>query len=228
MSNAGGLGLVGGGCGDRDWMRCELKRVKDETARLWGVGLITWAADRSLVESTLAHAPHAVRLSCGDPRPHAQRVKAAGCLLICQVQDLAGARLAREAGADLIVAQGTEAGGHGGTRSTLPLVPAVVDAVAPVPVVAAGGIAGGRGLAAALMLGAHGALAGTRFAASEEALSDAAAKRRIAAASGHLTERTRVFDIVRSCHWPEGYTGRALVNRSPSVGAAEKARSPAR
>jgi len=213
VSNAGGLGLVGGGYGDRDWMRCELKRVKDETTRPWGVGLITWSADRSLVEWTLAHEPHAVMLSFGDPRPHAKLVKAAGCRLICQVQDLDGARLALEAGADLVVAQGTEAGGHGGTRSTLPLVPAVVDAVAPVPVVAAGGIADGRGLAAALMLGAHGALVGTRFVASEEALADAAAKRRIAAASGDLTERTRVFDIVRSYHWPEGYTGRALVNR---------------
>jgi nitronate monooxygenase len=213
VSNAGGLGLVGGGYGDRDWMRRELNRVHAETTKCWGVGLITWSADRSLVEWTLAHRPHAFMLSFGDPRPHAQLIKAAGCKLICQVQDLAAARLAREAGADLIVAQGTEAGGHGGARATLPLVPAVVDAVAPTPVLAAGGIADGRGLAAALMLGAHGALIGTRFYASDEALGAEGAKQLITAASGDRTERTTVFDVVRCLKWPPSYTGRALSNR---------------
>ena len=128
------------------------------------------------------------------------------------MQDLAGARLAVAAGADVIVAQGTEAGGHGGQRSTLPLVPAVVDAVAPIPVVAAGGIADGRGLAAALMLGADGALIGTRFYASEEALGHDGAKQRIAAARGDETARTSVFDVVRGLAWPDSYTGRALRN----------------
>jgi nitronate monooxygenase len=95
----------------------------------------------------------------------------------------------------------------------LPLVPAVVDAVAPTPVVAAGGIADGRGLAAALMLGAHGALVGTRFYASPEALGKEAAKRRIVAAHGGDTARTRVFDIVRGYPWPRENCGRALRNR---------------
>src|SRR5207237_5537708 len=108
-------------------------------------------------------------LSFGDPRPLVHSIKTAGCKLICQVQTVDDARLARDAGADIIVAQGTEAGGHGGSRGTFPLVPAVVDAVAPIPVIAAGGIADGRGLAAALMLGAHGALIGTRFYATPEA-----------------------------------------------------------
>ena len=213
VSNAGGLGLVGGGYGDPAWLRTELSRVKEETTRHWGVGLITWSVDAGVVELVLGHQPHAVMLSFGDPRPHGAAVKAAGCKLICQVQDLPGAHLAAEAGADIIVAQGTEAGGHGGGRSTLPLVPAVVDAVASIPVVAAGGIADGRGLAAVLMLGAHGALIGTRFYASEEALGHGLAKQRIVAGHGDQTERTTVFDTVRDLAWPAPYTGRGLRNR---------------
>ena len=128
------------------------------------------------------------------------------------MQDLDEDRLAQQPGADIVVAQGTESGGPGGTRATLPLVPAVVDAVAPTPVLAAGGIADGRGLAAALALGAHGALIGTRFYASTEAQGRLSAKQRIVAAHGSETLRTRVFDIVRGYGWPRGYYGRALHN----------------
>lgn len=212
VSNAGGLGLVGGGYGDRAWLNRELDLVSQLTSRPWGVGLITWSCDRSIVDLVLAQRPHAVMLSFGDPRPHAAVIKAAGYRLICQVQDLAGARLAREAGADLIVAQGTEAGGHGGTCATLPLVPAVVDAVNLIPVLAAGGIADGRGLAAALALGAQGVLIGTRFYASDEALGSPRAKQSIVEGSADGTQRTTVFDIVRSLDWPAGTTGRALCN----------------
>ncbi len=212
VSNAGGLGLVGGGYGDRAWLNRELDLVRQFTSRPWGVGLITWSCDRSIVDLVLARRPHAVMLSFGDPRPHAAAIKATGCRLICQVQDLAGARLACAAGADLIVAQGTEAGGHGGGRATLPLVPAVLDAVTPIPVVAAGGIADGRGLAAALALGAQGVLIGTRFYASDEALGSPRAKQHIVEGSGDGTGRTTVFDIVRSLAWPAGTTGRALRN----------------
>ena len=213
VSNAGGLGLVGGGYGDPAWLRTELPRVKEATRLPWGVGLITWSIDRSVFELVLGYRPNAFMLSFGDPRPYAQAIKSAGCKLICQVQGLDEARLAQEAGADIIVAQGTEAGGHGGARATLPLVPAVVDAVAPTPVLAAGGIADGRGLAAALMLGAHGALIGTRFCASTEALGHDQAKQHIVAARGNQTARTRAFDIVRGYAWPPAYTGRALRNR---------------
>jgi nitronate monooxygenase len=213
VSNAGALGLVGGGYGDPAWLRIELARVKQETRQPWGVGLITWSVDHSVVDLALDYRPHAVMLSFGDPTPYAARIKAAKCKLICQVQDLAGARVAQEAGADVIVAQGTEAGGHGGARATLPLVPAVVDYVAPTPVVAAGGIADGRGLAAALMLGAEGALIGTRFYASAEALAPDRAKQRIIEAHGDQTARTRVFDIVRKLEWPAANSGRALRNR---------------
>jgi len=213
VSNAGGLGLVGGGYGDREWLARELALVDDAATRAWGVGLITWSIRPGILELALSHRPRALMLSFGDPRPHASAIKAAGCTLVCQVQGVAEARLAQEAGADFIVAQGTEAGGHGGSRSTFPLVPAIVDLVAPTPVLAAGGIMDGRGVAAALMLGAHGALMGTRFLASDEALGRDAAKRRLVEASGGDTARTRVFDVVRGYGWPEGYTGRALSNR---------------
>ena len=187
--------------------------MTEEARGPWGVGLITWSIAQSVLELALEFGPHAFMLSFGDPRPYAPAIKSAGCKLICQVQDVEQARVAREAGADIIVAEGTEAGGHSGTRATLPLVPAVVDAVAPTPVVAAGGIADGRGLAAALMLGAHGALIGTRFYASTEALGRDGAKQRIVAGRGEETARTRAFDIVRRYAWPERFAGRALRNR---------------
>lgn len=212
VSNAGGLGMVGGGYGDPAWLERELALVADGTDRPWGAGLITWSADPAALDLILSRKPAAVMLSFGDPRALGERIRAAGSKLICQVQDLDGAHLAVQAGADLIVAQGTEAGGHGGARATLPLVPAVVDAVAPIPVVAAGGIADGRGLAASLMLGAEGVLLGTRFYASLEALGHERAKQRIVDANGDQTLRTSVFDIVRGYHWPTGHTGRAVRN----------------
>lgn len=217
VSNAGGLGLIGGGYGDAAWLSAEGARVKAATTGPWGIGLITWSIRPAVLELALSLRPAAFMLSFGDPVPYAATIKAAGCKLICQVQDLEQACRAHSAGADIIVAEGTEAGGHGGIRATLPLVPAVVDAVAPVPVIAAGGIADGRGLAAALMLGAHGVLMGTRFYASEEALGVEAAKRRIVAASAGDTVRTPVFDIVRGYPWPREYHGRALRNRFVDV-----------
>jgi nitronate monooxygenase len=213
VSNAGGLGLVGGGYGDRQWLARELELAKAQATRPWGVGLITWSIGPGILDLALAQRPDAFMLSFGDPRPHASAIKSSGCKLICQVQGIDEARLATLAGADFIVAQGTEAGGHGGSRGTLPLVPAIVDFVAPTPVIAAGGIVDGRGLAAALMLGAHGALMGTRFYASTESLGRDAAKQRIIDAHGGETARTRIFDIVRDYPWPAPYTGRALRNR---------------
>jgi nitronate monooxygenase len=213
VSNAGGLGLVGGGYGELSWLRTELGTASSATRRPWGAGLIAWHAPPEALEAILTHQPRVVMLSFGDALPFAARIKAAGALLMVQVHDVEAARAARDAGADLIVAQGAEAGGHGATAGTLPLVPAVVDAVAPTPVIAAGGIADGRGLAAALALGAEGALIGTAFCASDEALLHPRAKERLVAATGAETVRTRVFDIVRGYDWPAPYTGRALRNR---------------
>lgn len=212
VSSAGALGMVGGGYGDADWVDRELSLLRPLTRRPWGIGFITWSLQRRVLLAALEHEPAAVMLSFGDPKPFVRLIKDAGCKLLCQVQDLSGARRARRVGADVIVAQGTEAGGHAGSRGTLALVPAVVDEVSPVPVVAAGGIADGRGLAAALMLGAQGALLGTRFYASAEALGHARAKARIVAACGDDTERTHVFDTVRRLAWPRAFAGRALGN----------------
>ncbi|HMA87371.1 MAG TPA: nitronate monooxygenase [Burkholderiales bacterium] len=213
VSEAGGLGMIGGGYGDLQWLRRELEAVAAATRAPWGVGLITWSATREAVDLALSFAPRAFFFSFGDAAPYADAIKAHGCALVCQVQDLRGAREAKALGADFIVAQGGEAGGHGATRATLPLVPAVVDAVDPVPVLAAGGIGDGRGLAAALALGACGAVIGTRYCATPEALMDPQAVRRLVEGEGDRTQRTRVFDIARGYDWPERYTGRALRNR---------------
>lgn len=212
VSNAGGLGLVGGGYGEAAWLHRELDLVRKLTRKPWGVGLITWSIAPGILDLVLAYQPQAVLLSFGDPRPHSEKIRASGAALICQVQSLADARIAQEAGADFIVAQGSEAGGHGSYRSSLPLTPALVDAVAPSPVLVAGGISDGRGLAAALMLGAEGALIGTRFYASPQALGLAAAKQQLVEREGGDTVRTQVFDIVRGYDWPAPYTGRALRN----------------
>ena len=129
------------------------------------------------------------------------------------MQTLEQAKQAASLGADVIIAQGRDAGGHSGmTRGTIGLVPAVVDAVGSIPVVAAGGIADGRGLAAALSLGAAGVSMGTRFTATAESLWDQAMKEKAVASDGDQTAQTRVFDIVRGAPWPAIYPGRALRN----------------
>lgn len=212
VSHAGGLGLIGSGYADSDTIKRELAAAGN--ARV-GVGFIQWALDDKpeALDVALAANPPAVMLSFGDPSRHAGAIKAAGSRLICQVQSLAGARQAAEAGADIIIAQGRDSGGHSGTvRGTMGLVPAVVDAVAPIPVVAAGGIADGRGLAAALALGASGVLMGTRFTASQESLWQDALKQGAVDASGDNTEQTRVFDLVRGAKWPAHFPGRVVKN----------------
>jgi nitronate monooxygenase len=212
VSQAGGLGLLGGGYGDGDWIDREWARAGN--ARI-GCGFITWSLAKKpeLLDRALAHQPVALMLSFGDPRPFAPKIKAAGARLICQVQTLTQAREAIEAGADVIVAQGTEAGGHGMSEPLFTLLPQVVDAWPRASVVAAGGIADGRGLAAALLLGAEGVLMGTRFYASQEADGHPEAKRRIVAAEGGQTVRSIVFDLTRGMRWPPAYTGRLLRNR---------------
>src|SRR5205085_11890857 len=143
---------------DPAWLARELDRVR-ESAMPFGVGFITWsmARDPGLLESALAAKPKAVMLSFADPAPFVARIHRAGAAVMCQVQTLAMARDAVAAGADVLVAQGTEGGGHGATRGTMTLVPEIVDALgARVPVLAAAGIADGRGLAAALTPGAAG------------------------------------------------------------------------
>jgi nitronate monooxygenase len=212
VSNGGGLGLLGGGPGDRDWLARELPILAGGTDMPWGVGFQSWAADVGTVERALQYNPVAVMLSFGDPRALAEPVRRAGKALILQVTDLEEARQAVDLGADVIVAQGTEGGGHGARRgrSTLPFVPVVVDLAAPVPVLAAGGIADGRGVAAALALGAAGALIGTRFQATAEALVDPEISKAIIEGRGEDTVRSTVLDIARGSRWPSKYPGRTL------------------
>jgi nitronate monooxygenase len=212
VSNGGGLGLLGGGNGDLGWLARELPIVAEGTSKPWGVGLQSWAIDVGTVEWVLQHDPAAVMLSFGDPSPFIQAIRRTSATLILQVTGLEEARQAVSLGADVIVAQGIEAGGHSARRgrSTLPFVPAVVDLAAPVPVLAAGGIADGRGLAAALALGAEGALIGTRFQATGEALADPAAKKAIVEGCGENTEHSRVLDIARGSRWPSKYPARTL------------------
>ena len=213
VSRAGGLGLIGAGYGDADWIRREFQRA--EGTRV-GIGFITWSLDKQpeLLDLALASKPCAVMLSFGDPRPYAAKIHESGAKLICQVQSLAIARQALQAEPDVLVAQGTEAGGHGGERSLFALLPAVKDLAPEIPVLAAGGIADRRGYEAAIALGAAGVLVGTRFSATDEALTAPQARQRIVEANGDSTVRTTVFDIVRGYDrgWG-GITARALRNR---------------
>jgi nitronate monooxygenase len=216
VSAAGGLGMIGGGYGEKDWLSSQFALAGG--ARV-GCGFITWSLARQpgLLDLALEHRPVAVMLSFGDPAAFAEPITSAGAWLLCQIQDRAQAERALAAGADVLVAQGSEAGGHGyGPRSTLALVPEIADLVAArggqVPVVAAGGIADGRGLAAALALGAAGVLLGSRFYAAAEALSAAEARARVVAATGDDTCRTTVYDQVRGHPWPPGHTMNVLDN----------------
>ena len=212
VSNGGGLGLVGAGREDPGWLDRELEIVASGTDKPWGVGFQCWATDLATIERALARHPRAVMLSFGDSRPLLALIRSAGAALIVQVTDLDEARRAIDAGADVIVAQGTEAGGHGGRRSTLPFVPIVVDLAAPTPVLAAGGIADGRGIAAALALGAAGALLGTRFLVAFEALVSPPVTKAIIEGAGEDTYRSRVSDIARGAPWPSRYPARTLRN----------------
>lgn len=211
VSAAGGFGIIGGGYGNEAWLKRELDAAG--AARV-GVGFITWSMAKNprLLELALERKPPAIMLSFGDVRPHVDKIKRAGALMICQVQTVEQARDAVAHGADALVAQGAEGGGHGISRGTFALVPAVADAAPAVPLAAAGGVADGRGLAAALMLGADGVLVGTRFYATQEAMGPLAAKERIVAASGDKTIRGILFDIARRNVWPAPYTGRVLRN----------------
>ena len=215
-TSGGGLGLIGGGYGDSDWLQRQFALA--EGTRV-GCGFITWSLARKpeLLDQTLERQPATIMLSFGDLQPFADRIHAAGIPLIAQVQTLDQARQALDAGAEILVAQGGEAGGHGMTvRSTFTLVPDVVDLAArhspETLVLAAGGVVDGRGLAAALTLGADGALVGTRFWASPEALVSPRAQQRALRASGDDTYRTRVYDVVRRLDWPPQYNERTLSN----------------
>nr|WP_268968537.1 nitronate monooxygenase [Palleronia pontilimi] len=207
VSRAGGLGLVGGGYGDADWLDAQMALADAPV----GIGFITWALNADTLAQSLAHGPRALMLSFGDPMPFAPAIRDAGVPLICQVQTVAHAARALDAGAAALVAQGGEAGGHGASRGTFSLVAEIVDlAAGRVPVVAAGGIADGRGLAAALMLGASGAMLGSRFWAAREALVADGLVDAALSATGDATVKGALPDAARGLAWPDGYAIRTL------------------
>jgi nitronate monooxygenase len=212
VSGAGGLGMIGGGYADPAWLAVELGQAGG--ARV-GVGFITFAlAERpEALRLALEVGVPAIQLSFGDPRPYGDEIHARGALLVCQVQSTEDVNQAVAAGADVIVAQGRDAGGHGRPdRGTMGLIPSTVDRVAPIPVVAAGGMSDGRGLAAAVMLGAAGIAMGTRFLASSEARSNESEAAALLATGTEDTARTGIFDIVRGPSWPDGHDARAVRN----------------
>lgn len=212
VSGAGAFGQVGGGYCDLQMIRREMDLA--DGARV-GVGLITFALEQNpqTLDLVLEYAPPSVQLSFGDPRPWADRIHEAGALLICGVQAPDEVSAAIDAGADVLIAQGRDAGGHGRPDiGTMALIPSVVDRAGDIPVVAAGGIADGRGLAAALVLGAQGITMGTRFLASREAISNPVEAAKLVALGTFDTVRTDVYDVVRGPAWPSGHDGRVYRN----------------
>ncbi len=215
VSEGGGLGMIGGtSFGGVEWVREQVRRARSSTTKPFGVGFITHVPGTGeLIRAALDEGVRVVAYSFGDPSLHVQVAHDAGATVICQVRTLDDARRAADAGVDVITAQGTEAGGHTGTISTFPLVPAVVDEVAPIPVIAAGGIGDGRGIAAALVLGAEGVWLGTVFLATPEAGVPAHYKQRVIDAGTDDTILTTVFDVAAGMPWPAGVAGRAIRNR---------------
>ena len=215
VARAGGLGLIGGGYGDPAWLEDQFDAAGDQRV---GVGFITWSLRKSpsLLTDALKHRPAAVMLSFGDPRPFVDAIRAAGAVMICQCQNMEHVQDAVDVGAEVVVAQGAEAGGHGALRGTLSFVPEAAEFLAKhasdTLLLAAGGIADGRGLAAALVLGADGVLVGTRLWASKEALVKQPHHDAILESDGDGTLRTRVADIARQIPWPKGYTARIRRN----------------
>lgn len=215
VTRAGGLGMIGGGYGDAGWLDTQLQAAGNTRV---GCGFITWSLAKQpyLLGRVLAHQPAALMLSFGDPQPFALEIAAAGVPLICQCQSLDHVRQGLDAGATIIVAQGSEAGGHGHRRGTFPFVPEVADLLArespDTLLLAAGGIADGRGLAAALMLGADGVLVGTRFWASREALVHERHHAAAVAATGDQTVRSSLPDIARRLDWPKPFDIRVADN----------------
>lgn len=216
VSNAGGLGIIGGGYGDADWLEQQFAAAGN--ARV-GCGFITWsmAKNPKLLDQVLARRPAALMLSFGEIEPHASRIKAQNVPLICQVQGMRYLREAVDAGAEIIVAEGCEAGGHSGHRGVFTLVPEAADYLAKhspdTVLVAAGGVGDGRGLAAALTLGADGVLVGTRLMASQESEAPEGFRQAIIRADGDSTMKSTSVDIARKRYWPNSeFVGRVLKN----------------
>ncbi|WP_448615207.1 NAD(P)H-dependent flavin oxidoreductase [Modestobacter sp. URMC 112] len=213
VSLGGGLGMIGVGSATEPGWIAEQARLPQESDASFGIGLMAWVlADRpELLAATIAAGPVLVSVSFGDPGPSVGPLHDAGIAVATAVNTRADVDRALEAGVDLLVAQGTEAGGHTGQRATLPLLQEVL-AVTDRPVLAAGGVATGAGLAAVLVAGAAGGWVGTPLLACPEGLNSPAAQQRVRAASGDRTVLTRAFDVAEGIPWPARWPGRALAN----------------
>ncbi|MGE2718128.1 NAD(P)H-dependent flavin oxidoreductase [Mycolicibacterium celeriflavum] len=214
VSRAGGLGMIGmGSSATAGALTAELPHVSG-LASPFGIGLVHWVmeAQPDLFDVALAARPALLAVSFGDDWSWVRRAHDAGVPVAAQVADVTGARNAADAGVDVIVARGAEGGGHGEARiGTLPLLAEVLDAV-KVPVLAAGGIASGRGLAAVLAAGASGAWVGTAFTTCREAATSAAARDVLLSAEGNQTVTTRAFDVAFGYPWPATLPERVLRN----------------
>jgi enoyl-[acyl-carrier protein] reductase II len=197
VSEVGGLGSIGSVFESAESVERQIARVRELTERPFAVNHVVPLLDEEAFEATLEAKPAVVSLALGDPGNLVERVHAVGAKVVHQVHTVGQARRVAELGVDAIIAQGSEAGGQGMPLGvgTMALIPQVVDAVVSLPVLVAGGVADGRGLAAALVLGAQGANVGTRFLASEEASADESWKRAILA--------TESEDVVRFEVWKE-------------------------
>jgi nitronate monooxygenase len=217
VSAAGGLGLFGGiHPGGPEWVREQIRFVRSRAKAPWGVGFITWMIPNleANFQTCLDERVPVIAFSFGDPTQYMARAKTAGAKVLCQVQTIESARVALDAGADVLVAQGNEAGGHTGQLSTLPFLAQVLDIAGKTPVIASGGIGNSRALAAVLAAGAEGAWIGTPLLATHEAVEVADTyKKCIVESDGQDTVFTRVFDIMYNQRWPDGIAGRARVNR---------------
>jgi NAD(P)H-dependent flavin oxidoreductase YrpB (nitropropane dioxygenase family) len=199
VGNAGGLGILQAQLAPPDRFRDEIRRVRELTDRPFAVNLILHFPAKEAVDLCLEERVPILSFFWGDPTPYVKRAHESGMKVLHQVGSVADAQRAAEANVDVIIAQGTEAGGHvAGEVSTLALVPRVVDAVSPRPVAAAGGIADGRGVAAVLALGAQAAVLGTRFLASTECRAHPHYKERLIRATEGDTVRTTLFGF----GWP--------------------------
>jgi NAD(P)H-dependent flavin oxidoreductase YrpB (nitropropane dioxygenase family) len=210
VSNAGGLGAMGCHYMSPDQIRTGTSAIRERTNKPFALNFLIFDIHEDGFAAALALRP--AQIAFAWPRPdqdvktYIARAHAAGCKVTFMAGGVAEAVRAAESGADVIIAQGTEGGGHVGWQASLPLIPMVVDAVAPVPVLAAGGIADGRGLAAALSLGADGVLLGTRFLASVESPLHPNFKQAILDSDGHDTLLSEIPDLAAGLVWPGAMT----------------------
>ena len=216
VSNAGGFGTLGTSAFNAATLESEIASIHERTDKPFGVNHLLFQIHEDMYAVTLRARPTVAAFAWArkdqNLRDYFQRAHDAGCKVMHMAGDVPEALRAAEAGADVLVAQGTEAGGHVAWMASLPLVPMMVKAVAPVPVLCAGGIADGRGLAAALALGAEGVLLGTRFMATPEAPIHANFKQAIVKSDGHDTVLTEIPDLASQRVWP-GAMSRAQRNK---------------